>query len=80
MAINELTTFFGWCSILNITLLTLSAVLLILFKEHIAKIHAWMFAIDPVEIQKMYFQYLANYKIAILILNIIPYISLKIMT
>ena len=80
MTINELTTFLGWCSILNIVLLTLSAILVILLKERIAKIHAWMFAIDPVVIQKMYFQYLANYKIAILILNIIPYLSLKIMT
>jgi len=79
MTINELTTFLGWCSILNIVLLTLSAILVILLKERIAKIHAWMFGLDQRIIQQMYFQYLANYKIATLIFNIIPYFSLKIM-
>ena len=79
MTINELTTFLGWCSILNIVLLTFSAVLLVFFIERIAQIHAGMFTIDQAEIHKMYFQYLANYKIATLIFNIIPYFSLKIM-
>jgi hypothetical protein len=38
-----------------------------------------MFGVDPQNIATQYFQYLANYKIAIFMLNIVPYLALRLM-
>ena len=79
MTTDVLVTFLGWCSVINIVILMLSSVLLILLKEPVSRIHSKMFALEQKLVLQAYFQYLANYKIAILVLNIIPYFALKIM-
>lgn len=80
MTIDILVTFLGWCSVINILLLTFTSLLLILLKEPVSKIHSRMFALDQTTVRQAYFQYLANYKIATLMLNIIPYFALKIIS
>lgn len=61
--IETLTTFLGWSTVINFGVLAVSA------------IPAWSFEIRPL----IYFQYLAQYKIAIFVFNLVPYIALKIM-
>lgn len=80
ITIDALTTFLGWCSVINIVLLMITSVLLIALKDPIANIHSKMFALDKKLVLQAYFHYLANYKIATLILNVIPYFALKIMS
>ncbi|MCU7938958.1 MAG: hypothetical protein KZQ64_06105 [gamma proteobacterium symbiont of Bathyaustriella thionipta] len=80
MTIDVLTTFLGWCSTINIVLLMMTSLLLIGWKEPISQIHSQLFALEQQRVLQAYFHYLANYKIAVLILNIVPYFSLKIMT
>jgi hypothetical protein len=75
-----ITTFLGWCAVINIGLLTFSTVWLIAFRNFTKHLHSAMFGIDQDKLDVIYFQYLANFKIAMLILNIVPYIALKIMT
>ncbi|MCU7800276.1 MAG: hypothetical protein KZQ70_09065 [gamma proteobacterium symbiont of Lucinoma myriamae] len=58
----------------------ITSLLLIALKEPIANIHSKMFALDKKLVLQAYFHYLANYKIATLVLNVIPYFALKIMT
>ncbi len=79
MTIEELTTFFGWCSAINIGVLAFSALALVLLKDVAIKIHSSMFRIEPADLSATYFQYLGNYKIAILVLNVVPWIALKLM-
>ncbi len=79
MSIETLTTFLGWCSVINISILLFSTILLLMMKNTVAKIHGRLFNINQKNLIPMYFQYLGNYKIAILILNIAPYFALKIM-
>ena len=73
-----LTTFFGWCSVINISLLVLSTVSLIFMREPILRIHSKLFKLKQDSLLLIYFQYLGNYKIAILIFNVVPYIALKV--
>lgn len=80
MSIDALTTFFGWCSIINIILLMFTSIMLIVWKDPVSKIHARLFALKQEQVLQEYFQYLANYKIAVLVLNIVPYLALKIMS
>ncbi len=79
MDIETLTVFFGWMTIVNMGLLLLSTVILLLVKGLAIKIHSKMFGLDAKDLRRAYFQYLANFKILVLIFNLAPYIVLKIM-
>jgi hypothetical protein len=79
ISIELLTTFLGWCSLINVGVLVLSTIILILKKDAIIAMHARWFAIDRQALPSVYFEYLGHYKIAILVFNLVPYLALKIM-
>lgn len=72
-------TFFGWASLINIVLLMVVVLALLLFRCPMAKLHGKLFGVREAELPALYFQYLANYKLLVIIFNIVPYIALKIM-
>ena len=80
MSIETLTTFFGWCSVINICLLTFSAVFVVTLRKTAVSIHSKMFNLEEDDLKKAYFNYLALYKIVTIIFNIVPWIALKIMS
>lgn len=73
-----LTSFLGWCSLINICLLALSTFLIRVFMEPISSIHSKMFAVEKSQLPMTYFWYLAYYKIVILVFNLVPYTVLRI--
>jgi hypothetical protein len=74
-----ITTFLGWCSVINIGLLLFYVIWLVAFRSLTKKIHSTLLHVDPEMLDAIYFQFLGNYKLAVIILNIVPYIALKIM-
>ena len=42
--------------------------------------HGKMFGLSEADLSRQYFQYVANYKIAIVVFNLVPYIALVLMT
>ena len=79
MTIESLTTFLGWWSVINIAILLFSTLMMIIMRDLAVRIHSRLFRVDPEALPMTYLQYLGNYKIAIIILNIVPYIALRIM-
>jgi len=79
MTMESLTELLGWASALNIVVLMLSTITLIAMRGTIAALHSKLFGLDEKDLGRAYFQYLAQYKIAIIVLNIAPYLALKIM-
>jgi hypothetical protein len=79
MTITALTEFLGWTSVINIAILSLTTVALITMRKTVTNIHARLFNLDEKDLGRAYFQYLAQYKIAIIVLNITPYLALKLM-
>ena len=77
--VNELTTFFGWCSVINLGFYLFSAFFIIVFKSFTINLHNKIVGVETSELPNMYFKFLGNYKIGILLLNLTPYISLKLM-
>ena len=77
--VDFITLFLGWCSVINIGILLFSTVMIFLLKNPISKIHAGIFGLQQEQVTNYYFQYLGNYKIAVIVLNIVPYIALKMM-
>ena len=76
---EELTTLLGWSSVINIAILSVSTIAVIAMRGAITGIHSRLFGMNEKDLGRAYFQYLAQYKIAIIVLNITPYIALKIM-
>ncbi len=79
MTNETLTELLGWASVVNIALLFISTIMVIAIRGPISKIHSSLFGLDEKDLRRAYFQYIAQYKIAIIVLNIAPYIALKIM-
>ncbi len=79
MTTETLTEFLGWVSVINIVVLLISGILVILMRGPISKVHSKVFGLDQKDLGRAYFQYLSQYKIAMIVLSIAPYIALKIM-
>lgn len=77
--ISTITTFLGWCAVINIGLLAFYTLWLMAFREVSKRMHSALLGVDADKLDLIYFQYLANFKIAVIIFNIVPYISLKLM-
>lgn len=76
--ISFLTTFFGWCSVLNLSVLLFSTLLLALWGGCVKRCHARIFNVPEDQLDRIYFKYLAHYKLGLLIFNLAPYFALKI--
>ena len=79
MTTETLTEFLGWVSVINIAVLLISGIMVIAMRGLISKVHSKIFGLDQKDLGRAYFQYLAQYKIAMIVLSIAPYIALKIM-
>ncbi len=79
MTTETLTELLGWASVINIALLLLTTIMVVAVRGTISKIHSSLFGLDEKDLGRAYFQYIAQYKIAIIVLNIAPYLALKIM-
>ena len=78
-SLAALTTFFGWTTTINFVLLGVSSIMVIAMRGSISRIHGRMFGLETVDLSRAYFQYTAQYKIAIIVFSLTPYIALKLM-
>ena len=78
-SLETVTTFLGWCSVINILILTVTSLFLMFAKGFVSGIQSKILGIEPENLQNIYVHYLGNYKIAIFMLNVVPYFALKIM-
>lgn len=79
MTIETIRAFLGWCAVINVGLFMLSSILIIAIRGTVSRIHGKMFNLDEKYISQVYFQYLGQYKIVIIVFNIVPYFALKVM-
>ena len=78
MTIETIRTFLGWCTVINIGIFMLSSILIIAIRRTVSRIHSKMFNLDEKYTAQAYFQWLGQYKIAIIVFNIVPYFALRI--
>jgi hypothetical protein len=79
ISLHELTILLGWCTAINIGIFLFSTLMTTLTKSFAANLHSKLFQLDPASRPKMYFEYLGNFKILILVFNLVPYLALRIM-
>ncbi len=72
-----LTTVFGWMTALNIAVLLFSTLMILIMQDWIAGVHGRMFQMERADVKRVYFRYLANYKILTIIFCLVPWLALK---
>lgn len=77
--IQVITTFLGWCTVINLAMYLFTVLALLVFREPVKKLHSKFFAVSSEKLDELYFNYLGSFKMAILFLNIAPYVALKLM-
>ena len=78
-SIEAVTAFFGWTTVINSVLLVVSSIIVIAMRGSISRMHGRMFGLETADLSRAYFQYMAQYKIAITVFSLTPYIALKLM-
>ena len=80
MNIETIREVLGWCTGINFGLFFIGLVKVVLLRERRSKVRAKMFGTDEASMTQTDCQILGNYYIAIIVLNLVPYIALIIMT
>ena len=78
-SLGAVTAFFGWTTVINFVFLVVSTIMVITLRGSISSLHERMFGLESVDLSRAYFQYIAQYKIAIIIFSLTPYAALKLM-
>ncbi len=78
-SIETLTTFFGWCTVINLGVILLLALFFSVFHEVAGKLHAKMFGVTKEEAKATFFRVFQQYRLAWAVLNLVPFIALTIM-
>ncbi len=68
----------GWSSLLNLGMLAFAAILVMVAGDPIKRIHSRLYGLSGADLDRAYFQYMANYKIMIFVFNLAPYLAMRI--
>lgn len=79
MALDTLTSLFGWMSVINIGLLIVSTIMLTLLRAPIIRLHQTITGLDEAHLKQAYLNFIAYFKLLIIVFNLIPYIALKLL-
>ncbi len=67
----------GWCTLINTVILCLATFALTVMRSTVLSVHRKMFAVEEKDLMRLYVQYLGNYKILILVFNLVPYLAIR---
>ncbi len=78
MDIKTLTDFFMWCTIIDVSLLTLAILIFILAPDFVFRLQSRWFPISKESFNVLSYAFIGTFKIFILVFNIVPYVALLI--
>ncbi len=79
MTIETFRDFLGWCTLINFGILIVMTLALGLLRGKISTLHARMFGFNASLLPLEFYRFIAYYKMAVLIFNIVPYLALRVM-
>jgi hypothetical protein len=77
MTMDMWVQFLGWMAFVNGAILIAGTFVLWAARDWVMNIHSTMMGVDRVDLPVLYFSYLANFKIAWIVLNLVPYLVLR---
>lgn len=76
MNAQTICNFLGWCVVFNFGVMLLQTGLVLGLSDKIVGLHSRMFKLEAEAVRLSYFRYLANYKIAFIVFNLVPYLAM----
>lgn len=77
MSLKFWIQFLGWMALVNGAILIVGTIVLAVAREWIMGAHSTLTGVDRVDLPVLYFSYLGNFKIAWIMLNLVPYLVLR---
>lgn len=77
MELETITHFMGWSLLINLGFFLIASFMLMFFRGMPVKMHSKLFGVDEEFLKQSYFNYLANYKLLIIVFNLAPYMVLR---
>ena len=78
MTIDSLRDFFLWCAFVNYGVLICWFLVLLVAHARLYRLHARWFQLSVAQFDAIHYSAMAAYKIAILLLNVAPYVATRI--
>jgi hypothetical protein len=78
-SMKSLTTFLGWCTVINFGFLLLAIVVWLGIQDHVAPLGAEAFGVSVGQVKQVFLLGLTQYRIGIVLLNLVPWVALKVM-
>ena len=78
MNIEKLQDFFFWCMLINIGIYAFTAIVILVLRDFVCKMHGKMSGLDKETVCKSIYMYLAAYKLFITVFNFVPWIAILI--
>ena len=79
MTLEMLTAFFGWMTLINLGFFLVTVISMFVFKNLGTRLHAAMFGLPQEGLTLVWYKFLGHYKLAFIMLNLVPYLALRAM-
>lgn len=80
MAIENLRSVLGWCTLLNYALLLFWFAVFVLAHDRLHRLHERWFSMSAERFDTVHYTLMGVFKLGILLLNLVPYVSMRIAT
>ena len=78
MDLDRLQDFLLWSLLVNAGIYLISLVGVLSLRRFMCKIHAKLFGVNEETVNKVIYQYLAIYKLLLIVFNLVPWIAIQI--
>jgi|GEM_PF-483409 len=79
MTLDQLTELFKWMTIIHIVIFVSSALLSMILRKTVCKMHGKLFGIDEGKVAVVLYGYLGVLRIFVIVFSIVPFLSLLIL-
>ncbi|MDP6903630.1 MAG: hypothetical protein QF406_04210 [Verrucomicrobiota bacterium] len=77
ITIENLRTFLGWCTILNMGILVVWSLAFVFARDLVFKVHTRWFRISEERFDEIHYTLMGYYKLAVFLFNLAPYLVLR---
>lgn len=78
MTLELLRDFLGWCTLINMGILIVWALMLFCCRAWIYRIHGKLFPMSEERFNSIHYAWMGNYKMGMILFNLVPYLALRI--
>jgi hypothetical protein len=77
ITLAALTKILAWSTLINLSLLALTTLVLVIGKSFLFDMQERLTGLNKSQLQLTFYQFLAFYKVLIIVFNLVPYLALR---